>query len=474
MKAIFTLIIVSYILSQATFAKSITAQCDQLHSVLYAGGKKQPILRIKVTADENGQCIKTIAFNMTGTTTLNNLSTFALYYSGSKPFFAPTSGLSMPASLTLTSKASGILGFNGKQFLETGNNYFWLVGSVNNNARGNNKVDASCLAIETAEGEKIVPDNAAPEGTLTIYPYQFRICPYYRSDFHMQWNPDLLTEKNFSTITDLIYFSVSVDNEGNVIGADAPHLLKGIDSLKKLRDNKLVNLIIGVTPNAKIMSGVAADETRRKTFASQLAQFVKEQSLQGIDIDWEYPGSNEDWNNYALLLNDIREAVGASGVSLSIATAMYYKPAPSDVFDQLDFLNNMSYDARGEHSTMDLMKKDIELCQKAGMPDYKIIAGLPFYSCETRSNRNWDEQQGYDSIIKWFPNISPSENTFTSPNTKEKHYFNGINLIKEKAKYVRENMIGGVMIWAYDRDVPLNNNRSLTKALFTVLKPIKR
>ena len=54
------------------------------------------------------------------------------------------------------------------------------------------------------------------------------------------------------------------------------------------------------------------------------------------------------------------------------------------------------------------------------------------------------------------------------------HSFNGPNLIKEKAKWVKDNGYGGVMIWCSDCDLPLTHKMSLGKALFSVMKQAKR
>lgn len=49
-------------------AASATASCEQTHSVLYAGGVNQAIMKIKVTAPETSQILKGMTFSMAGTT----------------------------------------------------------------------------------------------------------------------------------------------------------------------------------------------------------------------------------------------------------------------------------------------------------------------------------------------------------------------------------------------------------------------
>lgn len=456
----------------------IEARCDQMHAVMYAGGQVQPVMRIKITNTGSAESLNSLKFSMKGTTRLTDLTALSVYCSGSTPYFSPQSGATYKTSLTGPARVSSTMEFTGSQLLETGDTYFWLVGDVSASARGKNAVDAECTGIKILGGNVMVPQNLSPVGFAQVYQYPCRIIPYYRSDFLMQWLPDLLTAGHFPLMTDLIYFSVGVDDDGNVSGTDNEIFLKGIEKLKGLRGRNEVNLILGVTPNRNTMSSVTADQGKRRKFAQGLVSFAVEKGFMGIDVDWEYPESNADWDNYALFLNDVREELSKAGCpggfSLSIAMAMYHKKAPGAVCDQLDFLNNMSYDAGGPHSTMDLMTGDVAISRSAGLPDYKIICGLPFYSNETRSARDWDQQQGYDSIIGWFPNIGPETNTFIHPGTRQEHYFNGATLIKQKAKYVKDNKLGGMMIWAYDRDVPLSHGKSLVRAISQIVKPQKR
>jgi hypothetical protein len=98
---------------------------------------------------------------------------------------------------------------------------------------------------------------------------------------------------------------------------------------------------------------------------------------------------------------------------------------------------------------------------------------LPFY---TNRQRAIADQCGWNTVVSQHPNISPAANeaVLTVGNGSAVHSFNGPNLIKEKAKWVKDNGYGGVMIWSSDNDVPLTHKMSLGKALFSVLKQTKR
>ena len=71
-----------------------------------------------------------------------------------------------------------------------------------------------------------------------MYPYQFRVVPYYRNTNLMQWNPNHLTAQHFKSFTDLIYFNVGCDTEGNLTGQNNAQFLNGLDKLKNLAERR--------------------------------------------------------------------------------------------------------------------------------------------------------------------------------------------------------------------------------------------
>lgn len=160
--------------------------------------------------------------------------------------------------------------------------------------------------------------------------------------------------------------------------------------------------------------------------------------------------------------------MGANGMSLSSAINPYYLAPTSEMMDLLDFVNVMSYDRGGQHSTYPDMVTDVNTMRNKNVPDCKIVMGLPFYTNETRSNRNWDAQKGYSTVIQLYPNIAPGTDTCTIDG--QEHYFNGITTIKKKCQYVKTQKLGGVMIWCYDGDLLLTHAKSLAKAMFGVIK----
>ncbi|KAK4060789.1 CAZyme family GH18 [Trichoderma aggressivum f. europaeum] len=116
-------------------------------------------------------------------------------------------------------------------------------------------------------------------------------------------------------------------------------------------------------------TGVASYEVLRKAmspesrdrFISNIVSFVEEANVDGIDLDWEYPGAADipgipaglpsDTHNYLDTLRALRKALPAK-YSLSIAVPAsywYLRPFPIQEMSQVvDYLVYMAYDLHGQ------------------------------------------------------------------------------------------------------------------------------
>ena len=97
------------------------------------------------------------------------------------------------------------------------------------------------------------------------------------------------------------------------------HDQKNLAALRKLRQqNQHLKLLISVGgwSDSQYFSDAAATAARRESFAASCVDFVVEQGLDGVDLDWEYPVSGgaagtihrpADKQNFTLLLQELRE-----------------------------------------------------------------------------------------------------------------------------------------------------------------------
>jgi chitinase len=180
--------------------------------------------------------------------------------------------------------------------------------------------------------------------------------------------------------------------------------LRKVVALKKINPKLKVQLSVGGWTSGNF-SEMAADARCRKSFANDCARIVREYGLDGIDIDWEYPTSNEagiscspsDTKNFTLLMRDLRKALGKDKL-LTAATIAYAKYIDFKAcIKYMDFINIMAYDVANppqHHTTLFrsplsgkiTTAEAVEAHVAAGVPKDKICLGMPLYGRGDHSN----------------------------------------------------------------------------------------
>lgn len=149
----------------------------------------------------------------------------------------------------------------------------------------------------------------------------------------------------------------------------------------------------------------------RERLATNMANFIKKHDLDGIDLDWEYPGAPDipgvppaepiDGPNYLELLKLIRQKLPDKSLSIAAPASYWYlKAFPIDkIADVVDYIIYMTYDLHGQwdydnsYSSPGCPKGDclrshvnitetytaLSMITKAGVPSNKIVVGVSSY-----------------------------------------------------------------------------------------------
>ena len=119
-------------------------------------------------------------------------------------------------------------------------------------------------------------------------------------------------------VTHINYAFGHVNNTFDGVRIDNPERLAAIAALKKDHPNLIVMLSIGGWGSGRF-SEMAADPKLRASFCADCRRVMDEYGLDGIDIDWEYPGngkganiseSPDDVNNFTKLMKGLRKSLG--------------------------------------------------------------------------------------------------------------------------------------------------------------------
>jgi chitinase len=224
----------------------------------------------------------------------------------------------------------------------------------------------------------------------------------------------------------------------------------------------------------------------------------------GIDIDWEYPGScgntcnfrPEDTQNFTALLAEFRNPLNAAkpGALLTIAVPAgidkIAKIQVSQIHQHLNFINLMTYDMHGARETTTKFHSPlynsaanpakalkystdeaVQAWLDGGTPASKLVVGVPFYGCGWTGVANanqgvWQSASGaaqgtYETGIEDYKVLKAKGHPgYTHPDTKAFYTFNGTEFwsydnpssMGVKMTYIKNKGLGGAMFWELSGD----------------------
>lgn len=274
-------------------------------------------------------------------------------------------------------------------------------------------------------------------------------------------------------MTHINYAFGHVNESFNGVKIDNEERLRQIVDLRKQKPELKVLLSIGGWGSGRF-SEMAANDEYRRAFAADCDRVVKEFALDGIDIDWEYPTSSmanissspDDTENFTLLMQDIRAAIGNEKelILATVASARYIDFKA--ILPSVDFVNIMAYDmasAPKHHSALypsghsgDITSDGAVTAHlKAGVPPSKLVMGMPFYgrggdgypsfqdynkvgNTDTQYTEKWDE-------VAQVPYLADKNDTLVFG-------FENPRSLAIKCQYILDKDLLGGMYWDYSGD----------------------
>ena len=284
--------------------------------------------------------------------------------------------------------------------------------------------------------------------------------------------------------------------------------LAALVALKQVNPSLTVLASVGGWLWSGNFSDMALTKESRSLFIASVVEYVNRYQLDGLDIDWEYPGMvgagnkfrPEDKQNYTLLLKELREQFHHQEkklhrrlyitIAAGASTSFLDHTEMSKVQQYVDTVNLMAYDyyepgssaTTGNHAPLftdpaDPEKvsadKSVQEFEQAGVPADKIVLGVPFYG------HAWGEVPDvshgafnpgkattthvyarYGDIVSTMLNqgyvrywdAAASVPYLYNPDTKIFVSYEDPESLAKKCSYVLDHKLAGVMFWDYAGD----------------------
>ncbi|MCX7745712.1 MAG: glycosyl hydrolase family 18 protein [Clostridia bacterium] len=314
-------------------------------------------------------------------------------------------------------------------------------------------------------------------------------------------------------------FANCVNSE--VVGGDASKLAQ-LKNFKQANPNLKTLVSVGGWTWSKGFHDAALTDANRTKFADSAVRYIKQYGLDGVDLDWEYPGQPgdgnpygpEDKHNFTLMLQKIREKLNAQGATdgkqylLTIASGANYTYAENTelgiIHQYLDNINIMTYDFSGgwvsqtAHHT-NLYKSTmspngsissdlaVNIHIQNGVPAKKIVLGVAFYGrgfngVSSSTNNGLGQSYSGGASEYSYTQLSSSyinkngyvrywDDAAKAPylwNASQKSLitYDDVESLGHKSSYIKSKGLGGAMFWEYTQD----STGTLLNKLYTDLK----
>jgi chitinase len=279
-----------------------------------------------------------------------------------------------------------------------------------------------------------------------------------------------------------------------------------LHALKRKNSGLKVLVSVGGWTWSGGFSDMALTAASRRKFIDSAARFIEKYELDGLDVDWEYPGlpgignrfRPEDKENYTALLRELRTKFDHEQkrlgrplfTSLAAGASLHFLEQTNmrEVARYVDTVNLMSYDyyepssspITGNHAPLYTDPADpnhisadasVAAFLAAGVPGEKLVLGVPFYGHAWsgvadiahglfQPGKNAKLQANYHDIVTLRKNggyVRYWDTPASAPYlyNAASHIFISYEdpeSLRLKSGYVLTHKLGGIMFWEYSAD----------------------
>ena len=265
---------------------------------------------------------------------------------------------------------------------------------------------------------------------------------------------------------------------------------------------RVVLSVQGYGDNSRNFSNAAKTPESRAKFIENIVKTIEKYHFDGVDLDWEYPGwftpeKHQEAENYNALVKELDEALNAKNENYLLTAALpggsegYKRFDLAECSKYLDYIHLMTYDLEVSSKvyhhtalysnvgkatgTQASVADSVELFMLRGVPASKIVVGIAFYGKYTTPESSSNAGLGgnsangkytscnytyiYNNILN---RVGKTVTEYWDDKCKASYLYDSQNKwfvtyeseksISAKVQFMRDNNLGGVMIWELGED----------------------
>ncbi|MBS1759297.1 MAG: hypothetical protein JST23_04155 [Bacteroidetes bacterium] len=333
----------------------------------------------------------------------------------------------------------------------------------------------STLIIDSC-GKKDTPPPPGGGGgsVITPTPFGYYVVGYMPSYRNVSSIPDV----KFRMTNVIVYAFYTVNTFGTLSAPASP-----ASTLVAVRDKSRTNgskIFLGINDGSgdgkTYFKNMAATQAGRTTFIKDVMNTVRNNSLDGVDMDWEYPSTSDGTDvTFTALIKQLSDSLHWNGkyyLSAAITAGKYAggirDAIRNEIFPYVDFFNIMAYDDFStsapyrQHSDMAVAQTCLNYwLTTRSMPAAKCVLGVPCYGRPSGITQSGTVLTYTGILGQGGSPLSDSAVVTAGGFTNYTIYYNGQPTIKKKAMLAKQTA-NGIMFWETGQDA--NDNNSLIKA----------
>lgn len=207
-----------------------------------------------------------------------------------------------------------------------------------------------------------------------------------------------------------------------------------------------------------------------ETVADKIAAFAEKYSLDGVDIDWEYPQTGEDWRNFDKFIARLDAGLHKYNPDAIISAALsaWALGMSQETLDRIDQIQFMAYDGNdtdGYQSSLQQAQEGLQTFKDNGADISKINIGIAAYGRPVNGSPYWATWRDLKEATYWNSMYGYVHDggqvyagTFCAP-----------ALAGDKAALALFSGAGGVMVFRIDCDKTMDNPNAVARGIQNAL-----